>query len=203
MLVLCSNGLTGQKLFDEVKSRMHSKTLCAAVVVTADNEYKERNYHVPHTVDELSRLGLSSECFDLDGQSPELLLNYDAVTFIGGNPYYLLDSLRRTNAKPVLEKLAREKTLIGWSASALVMGPSLGLIDIYSPEMNFLGLRNLTAMRLTDIYILPHYSKFINRYKRFEERCREFEAANGCEVLRLNDGEGIVVDGENVIVCKE
>ena len=202
MLVLCSNGLTGEKLFNEVKRRMKSgKT--AAVVVTADNEYKEQNYHVPRTIDELNRLGLTAECFDLDKQPPELLLNYDAVTLIGGNPYYLLDAIRRTNAEPVLRKLAQNKTLIGWSAGALVCAASLALIDVYSPEMNFLELDDLTALGLWDGYILPHYSKFIDRYERFEERCQEFEAAHGCEVMRINDREGIIIDYGEVIICRE
>ena len=60
----------------------------AALVVTADNEYKEQNYHVPRCIKELEALGLTVDIFDLDKDAPELLLNYDVVEFIGGNPFF-------------------------------------------------------------------------------------------------------------------
>ena len=192
MLLLCSNGLTSEYLLDEVKKyAKDAKT--AAVVVTADNEYKENNYHVGRVIGELQSIGIKSECFDIDFQEPLLLLNYDVVEFIGGNPYYLLDVLRKTNSKPILEELVKNKILISWSAGALVMGKSLELINIYSPEMNFMNLKDLPGTGLTDVYILPHYSKFLSKYERFEERCREFEIMHNCNVVRLNDGEGIMI----------
>ena len=42
MLVLCSNGLSSEKLLSAIKDKMVD---CknAALVVTADNEYKEKN----------------------------------------------------------------------------------------------------------------------------------------------------------------
>jgi len=42
--------------------------------------------------------------------------------------------------------MAREKVLIGWSAGALVMGPSLELVNGYSPEMNFLKFTKPTGI---------------------------------------------------------
>lgn len=192
MLMLCSNGLTNETLLNEVRKYIKSDQR-AAIVVTADNEYKEQNYHVPRVMSELQSIGLKVECFDIDVQDVKLLLSYDVVEFIGGNPYYLLNSLRKTNAKPILKELAEQKVLIGWSAGALVMCKSLDLINVYSPEMNFLHMTDLQGMNLTDTYILPHYNKFLKRYDRFEERCQNFEQMNNCKVIRLNDGEGIVL----------
>ena len=51
MLVLCSNGLSSK----EMRSYMQDKVrFCktAALVVTADNEYKESNYHVLRCISE-------------------------------------------------------------------------------------------------------------------------------------------------------
>ena len=50
------------------------------------------------------------------------------VEFIGGNPYYLL---RECRAEETLKALARERCLIAWSAGALVMGPTIGIIDVF------------------------------------------------------------------------
>lgn len=97
MLVLCSNGLSSKNLIKTIETRaVDCKT--AALVVTADNEYKEKNYHVQRCIKELESFNLVVETFDLDYQPAELLLNYDVVEFIGGNPFYLLHAIREKNA---------------------------------------------------------------------------------------------------------
>lgn len=200
MLVLCSNGLSSEKLLAQLREKTAGcKT--AALVVTADNEYKESNYHVARCVSELQALNLRVDVLDLDHHSAALLLNYDVVEFIGGNPYYLLHSIREHNAADVLRKIATDKILIGWSAAAFVFGPTLELVDRYSPEMNFLGLTDLSGLYLTEVQILPHYSKFLTRFDRFEEKCCAYEKEHHVDVFRLNDGDGVFIDGD-VHICK-
>lgn len=58
MLILCSNGLSSDALKSEIRKHV-AKFTKAALVVTADNEYKENNYHIPRCVEELGQLGLS------------------------------------------------------------------------------------------------------------------------------------------------
>ena len=134
---------------------------------------------------------------DIDKQPIEDLLMYDVIEFIGGNPYYLLKSLKEKNGKKVLEQIASEKVLIGWSAGALVMTPTIGIINVFSPELNNWEITDFSGMNLTDIQVAPHYNKFLKRYDRFEERCQKYEADNGCSLIRLNDGEGVsIVNGK-------
>lgn len=201
MLALCSNGISSKKLSACIAERLTGcKT--AALVVTADNKYKEKNYHVKRCADELEALGLAVELFDLDVQPACGLLVYDVVEFIGGNPYYLLQAIRRSDAADVLKQIAANKVLIGWSAAVFVFGPTLELVDEYSPELNFLVLKDLQGLGLTEIEVLPHYSRFLERFERFEERCRAYEERRRLHVIRLNDGEGVLIDGENVEVCR-
>ena len=200
MLILCSNGLSSEKLLNCVSE----KTLgckSSALVVTADNEYKEKNYHVPKCINELETQNLTVDIFDLDKQPVELLLNYDVVEFIGGNPFYLLHSIRKHNASDILRFLARNKILIGWSAAAFVFGPTLELVNIYSPEMNFLGLTDLNGLALTNVEVLPHYSRFIKKFDQFEEKCRAYEKDRNVQVIRINDGEGVFLDGNEISIC--
>ena len=200
MLILTSNGLSSSKLLDMTGEYIKSGK--AALVVTADNEYKEKNYHVDRLTKELQSLRLSVECFDFNKQSPDELQKYDVIELIGGNPYYLLQSIRENQFLDILSFFAENRCVIGCSAGALVLTPSLDLIDLYSPEMNFFGLKDLTACHFTDIQILPHYKKFLKRYERFEEKCVEFETENNCTVIRLNDGEGIIIEHKNVQMIK-
>ncbi len=200
MLVLCSNGLSSKILLETISSKIVGcKT--AALVVTADNEYKERNYHVPRAIAELEALNLRVDIFDLDKQAADLLLNYDVVEFIGGNPYYLLHSIRENNAFEILKDISANKILIGWSAAAFVFGPTLELVNCYSPEMNFMGLTDLSALSLTNIQVLPHYSKFLTRFEQFEEKCRAYEKQRNVNVIRINDGDGVFID-RGVHICK-
>ena len=200
MLVLCSNGLSSEMLLVHIRSKMVGCET-AALVVTADNEYKENNYHVPRCVAELQSLNLNVDIFDLDKQPADLLLNYDVVEFIGGNPYYLLQTIRKNNSIEILRNIATTKILIGWSAAAFVFGPTLELVNCYSPEMNFMGLTDLSALSLTNIQVLPHYSKFLTRFEQFEEKCRAYEKQRNVNVIRINDGDGVFID-RGVHICK-
>lgn len=200
MLILCSNGLSSEMLMTHLRNQL-ADCKSAALVVTADNEYKESNYHVSRCVTELQALNLNVDIFDLDKQPADLLLNYDVVEFIGGNPYYLLHSIRRNNSTEVLRTVATTKILIGWSAAAFVFGPTLELVNCYSPEMNFLGLTDLSSLALTDVQVLPHYSKFLSRLERFEEKCCAYEKEHHVNVIRINDGDGVFIDRE-IRICK-
>ena len=200
MLILCSNGLSSEKLLTCTADQMAAcKT--AALVVTADHVYKEKNYHVPRCAAELASLHLRVDIFDLDQQPAGQLLRYDVVEFIGGNPYYLLHAIQKSNAAEVLREFAAKKILIGWSAAAFVFGPTLELANCYTPEMNFLGLTDLKGLALTNVEVLPHYNKYVQRFEHFEEKCRIYEEEHKVNVIRINDGDGVLIDGEQLNIC--
>ncbi len=200
MIVLTSNGLSSQQLINAMKTRINAGK--AALVVTADNKFKEKNHHVERLTKELTMLGLQVECFDLDCQSPTELMPYDVMELIGGNPYYLLHSIRKNGFRDILVHFAKNKCVIGCSAGTLVLTPTLNLIDQYSPEMNIVDLQDLSACHITDVQILPHYSKFEKRYTGFEETCLQYEADHDCQVIRLNDGEGLIEENGQISIIK-
>ncbi len=193
MIALLSNGITSEALKNAL-SKYILPLSSAVVVVTADNEYKERNYHVPRVIDELKKHGLSVDTFDFDTQDASKLLKYDVVEFIGGNPYYLLNSIRVHNASPVIKQLAEKKVLLGWSAGAMVLTPSIEIVDRLTPEMNIVNLDNLKGLSLTNTHILPHYNKFVKRFDKLEDICKAYEQENNCAIVRLDDGDGIIIE---------
>ncbi len=201
MILLCSDGLTGDALLTGLRERI-TKEGKAALVVTADEKHKEKNYHVPRCREDLEKLGFSVDLFDIDTEDAGRLLGYGLVEFIGGNPFYLLRSVRRAGAGPVLEKLAAERMLIGWSAAAIVFGPSLELVNGYTPEMNTVGLTDLNGLCLTETEVLPHYGRYLRRFDRFEEKCALYEQRKGKTVIRLNDGDGVFIDGSRTVIVR-
>ena len=64
-----------------------------------------------------------------------------------------------------------------------------------------MGLTDLSALSLTNIQVLPHYSKFLTRFERFEEKCRTYEKQHNVNVIRINDGDGVFID-RDVQICK-
>lgn len=199
MILLCSNGLSSRELLQETKKYCKgAKT--AALVVTADNEYKKENYNIPRCENELEYLGLSVERFDIDTQPAAGLLEYDVIEFMGGSPYYLLNSIRRQCAEKIIAEAARTKLLIGWSAGAMVLGPTISIIDRFAPHLNTVGISERTGLSLTDVQILPHYNKLLKKDEKTEQKCREYEQENDCTVLRLNDGEGVFIDETTHVV---
>lgn len=201
MIILCSNGLSSKAIMTKMKEYVAGLST-AVIVVTADNEYKEKNYHVPRCKDELAQLGLTSSIVDIDVESAEHLLNYDVIEFIGGNPFYLIDSIRKMQAEGILRTIAKEKILIGWSAAAFVFGPSLSLVNKYTPEMNIVGIKDLSGLQLTNTEVLPHYSKFISSFENFEEKCAAYEKEYHTNIIRLNDGDGLFINGKNQLLIR-
>ena len=193
MIALLSNGITSEPLKKALSGYFVTLSI-AAVVVTADNEYKEQNYHVPRIINELKEYGLRVDIFDLDKQNATELLRYDAVEFIGGNPYYLLNSIRVHKASSVIKQLAEEKVLLGYSAGAMVFTPSIEIVDKLTPEINIINLKNFNALALTNTHILPHYSKFERRFDKLENICNVYEQEHNCSIVKLNDGDGIITD---------
>ena len=142
-------------------------------------------------------MGLDIEYFDFDVDAPSKLLQYDVVEIMGGNPFYLLKSMKNLNCEKVLVELVRHNILIGISAGSIVLQNDINLIAQYSSEMNQdVGLSDLTGFHLKDIEILPHYNKFLSRLDRFEERAEEYEKDKNRKVIRLNDGQCVLINGD-------
>ncbi len=194
MLLLTSNGLSSPPLLSRAGAMLEGCGGRAAIVTTASVGYKERDRHIPRLMEELRACGLAHvDFFDFDCQSAQDLLRYGAVLLNGGNPFYLLSSMRRAGCAPVMEELARDRVLIGVSAGSMVLGPSLAMAQLYTPEMNAeVGLADLSGLCLTDALVLPHYTKFLARFDRFEERAADYERQTGARILRLDDGRAVV-----------
>lgn len=193
MLILCSNGLTSDSIKNELKKHLSGDNTRAALVVTADNIYKANNYHVARCTEELMDLKLSVDIIDIDDTPCEKLLKYNVVEFIGGNPFYLLDSILNHHGEEILKIICKNQILIGWSAAAFVFGPTLELVNRYSPELNIVGLISMRALSLADVEVLPHYSKYLSKFDRFEERCKEYEEEYSKQVIRINDGDAVFI----------
>ena len=65
-----------------------------------------------------------------------------------------------------------------------------------APSPYVCWLSEIMMQQTTYATVLPYYERFLTRFPRFEETCAAYEAAHRCAVLRLNDGDGVLIDGD-------
>ncbi len=119
---------------------------------------------------------------------------HDTVEMSGGDPFYLRESIRKANAEPVLKQIAAKKILIGISAGAVVQQKNMSLIARFTAETGRKPRGELSGIGIVDHEIMPHYRQFCERYFHVEERIRKYELETGHKVIRLSDGEDIILN---------
>ena len=197
MVVITSNGLSSKKLLGDVSE--HTQSLSTSVIVTTASNPLRGDNDLPRLKTELERLHLNVEWFDFDKDDPNALLQYDVVEMSGGDPFYLRESIRKANAEDILRAIAHERMLIGISAGAIVQQKDMSLLARFSAETGRRSVSTLTGIGIIDHEIMPHYQQFCERYLDFEAHIRQYETETGRTVIRLSDGEGILIESEQLL----
>lgn len=199
-IILTSNGLSNEKVVDIFKQLSDSGLKKAAIVVTADPVYREKDWNAVNIKEKFDEIGFYTVFFDIEFNPPDQLLEFDVVFFIGGNPFYLLNQMRKTHTEIILRKLLlRRKVISGSSAGCIVLGQTIALINEFDPQMNTeVGLTDLSGLGLTSMNLCPHYSRYKDRYENFEQRIRQVEHNENLTITRINDGDAIIVDGDEI-----
>lgn len=118
----------------------------------------------------------------------------DVIWLGGGNTFYLRWILKKTGADEIIRECVRNgKVYAGWSAGAVVAGPTLEYFDTMddtqeSPEIIWEGLN------LTDIVVVPHLDN-----KDFAEDAQvanEQLRAAGYHTIFIGDHQVLVVNGD-------
>src|SRR5262249_54981808 len=138
---------------------------------------------------ELEAAGLSVERVDLDERDPrDALARADVVAVSGGDPFHLLQAARRTGFAAALRAAA--VVYVGYSAGAMVAGPTLEPLRLTSPFSPPPAL-DLTGLGLTDVLVLPHHNR-PGRAERHAEAERVF--GDRVKLVPLRDGEVWIQD---------
>lgn len=199
-LFLLSKGLTTDTLKAAFLTFLEKKpeSQSVAVVVNATSSDKKKHRKTKKVQKEFHALGFDTtkiHLFDLMKTAPSELSKYDIIYILGGNPFLLLDEVNKSDAGPVLKQLAnRGKTLMGYSAGALLYGPDLTLMDHADDLLGFNedSLTELSCLGLYDFHIFPHYKDFTGQVPELIKRIDEFESKSDLPVYRINDNQGII-----------
>lgn len=180
-----------QQLFDLLPKP--ADQLSVVIVTTASAEWKEKNKHAILARKSLEEMGFMKVIFlDIEFEDPNKLKEFDVIYISGGNPFYLLDKLRKTSADDIIKGCAEKAVLVGISGGGVVLGPDISIVDYFDAKLNTFGIRDLTGLHLTDIIMYPHYQEAV------EEKIKRFESKNHCRVTRLTDQQGLLLVGDAV-----
>jgi dipeptidase E len=192
-LMLTSSGLENKVLKDkflEIVGKPADKIKMLFIPTAANGEKDDAYVDLDKKL--ILETGITTDNFieyDLDKDVSNISLNKIDVIYVeGGNTFYLVDKVRKTGFdKKIKEMVGRGVVYVGVSAGSILAGPNVGITN---PETHYdFGITDYTGLNLTDKVICPHFNKkdeaFINRFKN----------KHGGEVLRLNDGQALIVLG--------
>lgn len=125
----------------------------------------------------------------------------DVIYFTGGNSFFLMDQLRKTETDELLKKeLANGKLMIGESAGAIICAPTIQYIEQMDEKPEDYSQEDNEGLDLIDFYALPHY--LTAPFKKITERIMaEFSDLNICAI---NNHQAIIVNDEgSKVICKD
>ena len=125
----------------------------------------------------------------------------DVIYFTGGNSFFLMDQLRKTETDELLKKeLANGKLMIGESAGAIICATTIQYIEQMDEKPEDYSQEDNEGLDLIDFYVLPHY--LTAPFKKITERIMaEFSDLNICAI---NNHQAIIVNDEgSKVICKD
>jgi dipeptidase E len=105
-------------------------------ITTAQRNIEERNRYGEQFKDILMQSGFNEvEFIDIEFENPDKLREFPLICIQGGDPFYLLDQIKRTKTDSILKDLNNERRiLIGHSAGASVLGSTIAHAKLLHPE---------------------------------------------------------------------
>lgn len=199
VVILTSNGFSSEDIKCKFLELINAtKINYRATIITTASPQKQNNKYAIKAKEDLIKLGIKElEFCDVEHDNLTFLKSSNIVYILGGNPFYLLHNLKKSGAEKILKRLHNEETVfIGVSAGAMVLGPSIGVANFFTPEMNHLALADFKALGLTTLEVFPHYDRddlFENQIDgSINTRLKRFESINKRKLIRLKDEEFII-----------
>lgn len=160
--------------------------------VVADAPYVDEDKRV------MNELGIKFEDIDIAGKNEQelrkILADFDVILVQGGNPFYLIKSIRESGFEKVIkEMIANGKIYIGHSAGTTTAGLTIETSFWKRKKRDTFGVTDLTGMGLVDFNIFVHNEE---KYHKFLE---EEIPKTKYPVKILNDDQAILIRDEKII----
>ena len=156
------------------------------ITTAADGEPDEDKTWMDEEFKTILDLGISKgEITEYKIGDPININYYDIMYMMGGNTFYLLDIIRKTNYDTEIKTFINSgKIYIGSSAGSEILGNSIDIALGY--DDNNVNMTDFTGLKIVDGLIIPHCNRkedFINKLKKETNE----------KLYLLYDGDGIKI----------
>lgn len=143
----------------------------------------------------LIETGIKVTSIETVGNKKEAIESADAVVVGGGNTFVLLKKMYENKLIELIKEKVKEGTkYVGWSAGSNVSGKGINT----SNDMPIAYPPSFEALGLVPWMINPHYTDKVIEGHNGEsrmQRLKEFLVVNSEEVLTMEEGSGVLVNG--------
>ena len=209
-LLLTSGGITNasiKKAFFELVGKA-PEDISLVVIPTAVNVENGHKGWFIDNLTQLNNLGLKSiEIADISAVPEKVwrprLEQADVIFMGGGNTFYLMEWLNKTNLSHSLRDLLATKVYVGVSAGGVVTNPDLWLRlsqVLYGDDLD--RTENIEGLGFVDFYFLPHLNSL--HFKQLRKVNIEASLAGvSKKVYALDDQSALkIVDGKLEVITE-
>jgi dipeptidase E len=163
-ILLSSNSAFFCNNFQEVFN-ISVKDVKLAYVTTAVKGVEDKNYIKTNCL-KMKEMGLDFTEVDIDSKNEEeleiLLRDFNFIRVAGGNPFYLLKSVKESGFDKVIKKLISQGVIYaGSSAGAYIACPNIDMAlwkeECRGQRHKHYGITDYEAMGLVDFLVMVHY----------------------------------------------
>jgi dipeptidase E len=194
-LLLTSTGLTNQKIRDFFISQfstLEDKKACLIFTIKEESDWQ----WIEHYVKELKSIGLQYDGINISEEKDlSDLQEYDIYYVCGGNTFYILDRLRKTNLdRVILKAIENNKFYVGVSAGSIIAGLDIEVAGIGEGDENDINLSDLRGFGLVHFHISPHYTE------QDKNEVEEFYSKRKESIIALTDDQALFVTEKETIL---
>lgn len=145
---------------------------------------------------------LSSAYYRNPGRLARAMTGSDAVFLCGGNTYEFLQYARHIGLFALLRDFeARGGVIVAESAGSIILSPDIATAGIpgTDADVNTPGLTDLQAMGRLAFHVSPHFEPESMTAAMDLQELQQLADRSGREVVVIEDGEGLVVEGDMII----
>ena len=121
----------------------------------------------------------------------------DAIAIGGGNPYFLLNWLRKSGLDDEIRNLLESRVYVGISSGSMIVGPDISITNDLLPEVVKLELKDYIGLQLVDFEIVPHYnSESFSKVR--EPELKKYQQKSKIPFYVIDDQSAIKVVDKNI-----
>lgn len=174
-----------------------------ACIENATDVIEGAAHWVPGIRQLLIKRGYQVECVDLRNwfNKPEALYkklqSKDVLWLCGGHTYYLRWILKQSGADKIIKTLvAAGKVYAGWSAGAIVAGPTTKYFDLMGDDPKDAPELIEAGLNLTNIVVVPHIDH--TDFAEAAAKANEALLNAGFKTMALKDDEALIIVGDEL-----